>query len=67
MSKHYINDNINDDKLVKRVLIDAIVYKARLNKSGKSYYVYLPRRYNNTLTKIHDERGEVRVIVLPIN
>ncbi len=50
---------------VVEVLHDAIVYKAKLNKSGKSYYVYLPRRYNNLLKKLHDEKREVKVIIMP--
>ncbi len=48
------------------VLSGAIVYKARLNKSGKSFYVYLPRRYNDVLEKIHREKREVKVIIIPL-
>ena len=49
------------------VLRGAIVYKARLNKSGKSFYVYLPRRYNNILEKWHEEKREVKVIIMPVD
>ncbi len=50
---------------VAEALHDAIVYKAKLNKSGKSYYIYLPRRYNSLLKKIHEEKREVKVIIMP--
>ena len=53
------------EELLTELVKDAIIYKARLNKSGDSYYIYLPRRYNNVLKKIHEERREVRVIVIP--
>ena len=53
------------EELLTELLKDAIIYKARLNKSGDSYYVYLPRRYNNILKKLHEEKREVRVIVIP--
>jgi len=50
---------------VAETLANAITFKAKLNKSGKSYYVYLPRRYNKLLKKWHEERREVKVIVIP--
>ena len=53
------------EELLSELLKNAIIYKARLNKSGDSYYVYLPRRYNNILKKLHAEKREVRVIVIP--
>ena len=55
-----------ESSIVEKVILrEAIVYEAKLNKSGKSYYVYLPRKYNKLLEKIHRERREVRVIIIP--
>ena len=51
--------------IVKELIDNAIIYKARLNRSGRSYYVYLPRKYNKQLERIHKERREVRVIIIP--
>ena len=53
------------EELLSNLLTNAIIYRARLNKSGDSFYIYLPRRYNNILKKLHEERREVRVIVIP--
>lgn len=53
------------EELLTELLTNAIIYKARLNKSGDSYYVYLPRRYNNILKKLHEEKREVKVIIIP--
>ena len=53
---------IDDNILLNR---KTIIYEAKLNKSGKSYYIYIPRRYNNLLRKVHEERQGVRVIVIP--
>jgi len=52
-------------KLLTELIEEAIIYHTKLNKSGKSYYVYLPRRYNSILKRIHEERREVRVIIIP--
>jgi len=49
----------------KVILREAIVYEAKLNKSGKSFYVYLSGKYNKQLERIHKERREVRVIIIP--
>ncbi len=52
-------------KLLTELIEEAIIYHAKINKSGKSYYVYLPRKYNKVLKRIHEERREVRVIIIP--
>ncbi len=51
--------------IVATALANAITFKAKLNKSGKSYYVYLPRRYNSILKKLHEDKREVKVIIIP--
>lgn len=53
------------EELLTELLTNAIIYKARLNKSGDSYYVYLPRRFNKQLEEIHKARREVKVIIIP--
>ena len=53
------------EDLLADLLTNAIIYRAKLNKSGDSYYIYLPRRYNKQLERIHRERREVRVIIIP--
>lgn len=59
------NSEEKAETLITQLVGEAIVYNARLNKSGKSYYVYLPRRYNKQLEHIHRKRREVRVIIIP--
>ena len=63
MSLPYIEDKVRE--AVAEALVNTITFKAKLNKSGKSYYVYLPRRYNKLLEKWHEEKREVKVIVIP--
>lgn len=40
-----------------------ITFKARLNKAGRNYYVYIPKAWNPELESYHKERRRVKVMI----
>jgi len=40
-----------------------ITFKAKLNKSGNHYYIYVPKEWNDEIREIHQRKRKVIVTI----